>query len=126
MHKDEQAERRSAIAYIMRRRKRIGKTRANSGAPVKTWAEYRNVSHTPSGSSGFWMRLLLLLMLPLIAGAPVVIISLSESAIELSHREVDPVTLTIVAFVGVLLLVAFLLVAVVIAKSLSNIVLGRR
>lgn len=72
------------------------------------------------------MRLLLLLMLPLIAGAPVVIISLSESAIELSHREVDPVTLTIVAFVGVLLLVAFLLVAVVIAKSLSNIVLGRR
>ena len=126
MHKDEEAERRSAIAYIMRRRKRIGKTRANSGAPVKTWAEYRNVSHTPSGSSGFWTRLVLLLMLPLIAGAPLLIAHLSESAFELSHREVDPVTLGIAVFVGVLLLVALLLVAVVIGKSLWGIIVAKQ
>lgn len=46
----DEEKRRKSIAYILRRRKRGRKVRANSKHVVKSWAEYSEVSFTPRGA----------------------------------------------------------------------------
>lgn len=46
----EEVRRRSSIRYILRRRGRAVKQRANSGAVQKSWAEFGEVNFKPSGS----------------------------------------------------------------------------
>lgn len=51
----EETRRRRSIRYILRRRSRSNKQRANSNAVQKSWAEYSEVNFKPTGSRSGWI-----------------------------------------------------------------------
>lgn len=63
----DETRRRTAIRYILRRRGRAHKQRANSGTVQKSWAEYSEVNFKPTGSRSGWIGfgLFLLSLVPI-------------------------------------------------------------
>ncbi|MEQ9314203.1 MAG: hypothetical protein RLN72_00030 [Henriciella sp.] len=66
----EEAKRRASIRYILRRRGRANKLRANSGSKIKSWAEYSEVNFKPDGDSSAWAYLPTLVLLSLLVVIP--------------------------------------------------------
>lgn len=66
----EDEKRRASIRYILRRRARASKQRANSGAVVKSWGEYQEVSFKPDGDSSWWGYLSVVVIIGLLAVLP--------------------------------------------------------
>lgn len=66
----EEEKRLASIRYILRRRGRANKQRSNSGAPVKSWAEYSEVNFTPDGDSSYWKYASAAIILVLLAALP--------------------------------------------------------
>lgn len=98
----DEEKRRKSIAYILRRRKRGRKVRANSKDVVKSWAEYSEVNFKPTGGYSPWWRILLVFIVPLIVLSPAIIIGASQGAQDLVDRVVPAtlwVLLTILAIV---------------------------
>lgn len=58
---------RAALQRLLRRRGRRGKAGANSGEPIKGWAEYQSVSLQPTGSPSQFFRWLVLIPTILLA-----------------------------------------------------------
>ncbi len=109
MPSDAETKRRQSIAYILRRRKRGRKTGANSGAPVKSWAEYSEVSFTPTGSYLRWGRWLIFVGALFAMALPVVFLSMLAQPAD-HHREtlafesvqLHPIGWVLVALIGLL------------------------
>lgn len=113
MQEEKDKARRASIAYILRRRKRGGKTRSNSGEPVKSWAEYGEVNFTPTGStSPTWIRWLLLPLGLLFCALPLIIIGAARG-----YDDLDPANVSFVTY-GLVAITGFLIIAILIFSLL--------
>lgn len=105
MPTESEKKRRAAIAYLLRRRKRGRKTGANSGQPVKSWAEYGEVNYTPSGSQLPGWRWLLPVSFPFIVLIPALIIANGQAAQDLYWVGLHPVAWTMLGVLALILIV---------------------
>ena len=88
MSDNKELKRRKSIAFILRRRKRGRKARANSGDNVKSWAEYSEVNFTPTGSAmPTWLRVLMPLGIILILFSSCFMVIVPEDSLDLRDNQ---------------------------------------
>tara|TARA_Y100001947_G_scaffold118110_1_gene102168 strand:+ start:1260 stop:1655 length:396 start_codon:yes stop_codon:yes gene_type:complete len=110
----EEAKRRASIRYILRRRGRANKARANSGAVVKSWAEFGEVNFKPDGDSGWGRYLSAVVVIGLLVALP-----FAYSAHDPEGYEFASVWgIVLASVVGIILLIGAAAFAVVVLSSI--------
>lgn len=110
----EEAKRRASIRYILRRRGRASKTRANSGAVVKSWAEFGEVSFKPDGDSGWGRYLSAVVVIGLLVALPFAMQVHNPHAYEFASVW----GIVLASIVGIILLIGVAAFAVVLLSSI--------